>query len=114
MNSGRRVSVVVLIGALHVALSRILLPWTNAVTQRWFDTGAPRSFVEIILSNLGLVLSFPFAFWSQSLHPARVNPIAFTSSVLLNGIFWASALYLVLRSLNSRPASNKRLERTRR
>ena len=101
-------------GVIHATICLFLIPWANAAFQVWFDTGSPQSAVERFGYLASLVLSFPIAFWSLWLHPARIGTQEFVTSVALNSVLWSVCLYFILIRFSRRPASNKALQLTAR
>ena len=98
--------------AAHALTCLWLIPRTNTAFQSWFDTGAPMSKAEGIGHLVALALSFPVAFWTLTLHPARVGIWALVISVVVNSSLWAACLFVILVWLRRRAASNIAMQPT--
>jgi hypothetical protein len=110
----KAISIALAFGVIHATICLFLIPWANAAFQVWFDTGSPQSAAERFGYLASLVLSFPIAFWSLWLHPARISAQAFVASVVLNSLFWSSCLYLIMVRFSRRTASDKASQLTAR
>ena len=99
---------------VHMLICLILLPWANSGFQRSFDTGMPSTILETLGYRVGLVISFPFAFWSLWRHPANIQQSTFIFSVITNGLLWGLLFYFSIRRLSRRARIQQGLERTRR
>ena len=80
----------------HVTSCLFLLPWANTAFQRQFDTGEIMTAFEKFGHFVSLVLSFPFATWLLTFHPARVSESAFLVSVILNSLCWSVCIFFVI------------------
>lgn len=98
--------------AAHALTCVWLIPRTNTAFQLWFDVGAPMSKAEDIGHLVALVLSFPVALWTLTLHPARVSTGALVISVVVNSSLWAACLFASLVWLRGRAAFNNAMQPT--
>ena len=99
-------------GAAHALLCLWLIPPTNEAFQLWFDTGTPMSKADGVGHLVALMLSFPAALWTLTLHPARVSKQELLMSVVANSSSWAACLFLILAWLRRRAASNNGMHPT--
>ena len=102
MSIRKQVPITLIFTIVHAGVCLVLLRWANVGFQRSFDTGLPATLAERFGYLLGLMLSFPFAFWSLWLHPANINQRLFILSVIANSLLWGVCLYRLIGRLNRR------------
>ena len=112
--SMRKFRIIVLTALIHFTASIIIIPVANKIDQKWFDTGIRGCFVEGVVHLSGLVLSFPCALWTFSIHPANANKTSWIISALVNSIVCGSMMWLSIgmrilrrRSMNHRNRSEE-------
>jgi hypothetical protein len=92
----KQISITLIFTIVHAGVCLVMLPWANVGFQRSFDTGLPATVAERFAYLLGLVLSFPFAFWSLWLHAANINQVLFILSVIANSLLWGVCVYRLI------------------
>lgn len=95
-----------LFGVCHAGISLLLIPWSNAAFQQWFDSGSPQTFAERIGYLVSLLLSFPAGIWILFSHPARVSAAALITSTMINSLIWALCVYFVIVWFRRRTTPN--------